>query len=257
MKLRKVINDNNMFRQFGLIGKKLGHSFSKKYFSDKFENEGINAAYELFELSTIAEFPNLIKNTPYLTGLNVTIPYKAQVIPYLDELSPRAQAIQAVNTIRVSKGRLLGDNSDIYGFSESLKSLYDADNLPEKAIILGTGGASNAVAYVLDQMKIAYIKVSRSPSGIGQISYGALSDLPLNEYQLIINTTPLGMYPHTEEAPEFPYQLLGEQHIAYDLIYNPPETSFMKKASEFGTGSKNGMEMLILQAEGSWKIWNE
>ena len=151
----------------------------------------------------------------------------------------------------------MGDNSDIYGFSESLKAIFNADNVPEKAIILGTGGASNAVAYVLDQMKIAYIKVSRSPSAISQISYEALSDLPLNEYQLIVNTTPLGMYPHTDDAPAFPFHLIEKHHTAYDLIYNPPETTFMKKASEFGARSKNGMEMLILQAEGSWKIWNE
>ena len=246
-----------MFRQFGLIGKKLGHSFSKKYFTDKFEKGKIDAAYELYELADISEFTDLIRNTPNLTGLNVTIPYKAQVIPYLDELSPQAEAIQAVNTIRVFKDKLLGDNSDIYGFSESLKSLYSVDTMPKRAVILGTGGASQAVAYVFDQMGIDFVKVSRNPSGAQQISYEALVDLPLEEYLLIVNTTPLGMYPHTDYSPEFPYQLLGRHHTAYDLIYNPKETMFMKKAAEFGAQTKNGLEMLILQAEGSWKIWNK
>lgn len=247
-------------RLFGLIGKKLGHSFSKKYFTGKFEKMGIDARYEPFELASISEFPGLIANQkPFgLTGLNVTIPYKKEVIAYLDELSPEAEAISAVNTIRVEQERLTGHNSDIPGFRQSLLEFLDGAK-PAKALILGTGGASRAVGYVLDKMmggeNVLY--VSRDPSGERQISYDAIADADIREFPLIVNTTPLGMYPDVGSCPDIPYHSLTGDHFLYDLIYNPEETVFMQKGAQNGARTFNGMRMLILQAERSWEIWNE
>ncbi|MEM6802817.1 MAG: shikimate dehydrogenase [Bacteroidota bacterium] len=245
-----------MFRQFGLIGKKLGHSFSKKYFSQKFAEQKIDAAYELYELAEIAEFEKL-KKVPGLKGLNVTIPYKTAVIPFLDELSPEARAIQAVNTIRFEEGKLYGFNSDIYGFWDSLLDFVEGKEI-EGALILGNGGATRAVHYVLEKkLGVKELKiVTRNPRSANHLSYEELEVLTLENFSLIVNTTPLGMYPDIDVIPMFPYHKLGKNHWAYDLIYNPEETSFMKAAAQHGARTKNGMDMLIGQAEKSWEFWN-
>ncbi|MDX2248909.1 MAG: shikimate dehydrogenase [Bacteroidia bacterium] len=251
---------NNSGKVFGLIGKKLGHSFSKKYFSAKFEQLGIDARYELFELETIDLFPAVIERyrDMGLTGLNVTIPYKTAVIPYMKWLSPEAAAIGAVNTIRVEADGLSGHNSDIFGFRQSLENFL-AGNKPGKALVLGTGGAAKAVKYVLENLLMAenILFVSRNPQNLREVSYKDLSPELLSTYPLIVNTTPLGMYPDTDFAPEIPYEGLGSDHFVYDLIYNPEETLFMKKAAHFGARTCNGLDMLILQAEKSWSVWNE
>lgn len=245
-----------MFRQFGLIGEKLGHSFSKKYFSKKFEAQDIDAAYELYELAEIGEFEKL-KKTPHLRGLNVTIPYKAAVIPFLDELAPEAAAIQAVNTIKFEDGKLIGFNSDIYGFWNSLLDFTKGAEI-SGAIILGNGGATRAVIYVLEEkLGVKNIRIAtRNPRSANHLSYPELESLEIEKFPLIINSTPLGMYPNTEACPTFPYHKLSEKHWAYDLIYNPEETSFMRAAAKHGAQSKNGMDMLIGQAEKSWEFWN-
>lgn len=241
---------------FGLIGKKLVHSFSKKYFTEKFEREGIFGRYELFEIPTIDGLPDLLMAHPDLIGLNVTIPYKTEVIPFLDWLSPEAAAIGAVNTIKVLEGRLEGYNTDTYGFQLSLEKML-AGNTVSRALILGTGGAAKAVRFVLEnKMNIPCESVSRNPRDSATISYESLKDADLNNWPLIVNTTPLGMYPNVEEAPDIPYEQLGADHFAYDLVYNPAETRFLRQAAAQGARVLSGMEMLILQAEGSWKIWN-
>ncbi|MEZ4829211.1 MAG: shikimate dehydrogenase [Bacteroidia bacterium] len=247
-------------RIFGLIGKKLGHSFSKRYFTAKFESLGIHDRYELFELPSIDHFPALVQTyrDQGLTGLNVTIPYKTEVIPFLNWLSPEAAAIGAVNTIRVEADGLSGHNSDISGFRQSLLAFLGAAR-PEKALVLGTGGASKAVRFVLEQMLSPenVVSVSRKPENQAVLSYQALTPELISSFHLIVNTTPLGMYPDTAFAPEIPYEGMSNFHFACDLIYNPEETLFMKKAASFGAHTCNGMEMLILQAEKSWSVWNE
>ncbi len=241
---------------FGLIGKKLGHSFSKKYFTDKFERESIRGRYELFEIPSIDQLPGLLKAHSDLIGLNVTIPFKTEVIPFLDWLSPEAEAIGAVNTIKVLEGRLEGYNTDTYGFQLSLENMLAGKSV-SRALILGTGGASKAVRFVLEnKMGIPCESVSRHPREVAGISYESLKDADLNNWPLIVNTTPLGMYPKVEEAPDIPYEQLGTDHFAYDLVYNPAETLFLKRAAAQGACTLHGMEMLVLQAEGSWKIWN-
>ena len=246
-----------MFRQFGLIGKKLGHSFSKKYFTEKFQKRNINAAYELYEIPSVERLPDILA-IEHLRGLNVTIPYKAEVIPYLDWLSPDAKAINAVNTILLKGGEISGHNSDVYGFRISLEKFLDGAKV-QHALILGTGGAARAVAYVLEQADYieAYSFVSRKPVDGSQLSYQDLDKSLLSASKLIINTTPLGMYPEVDTAPTLPYEWLGESHFLYDLVYNPAETLFLQKGKARGTKILNGMEMLIGQAERSWEIWNE
>ena len=244
--------------QYGLIGYPLDHSFSKSYFEDKFRNEKVNANYHLFPITDLAGFKNLIETNPNLRGLNVTIPYKQQIIPLLDELDETAQEIQAVNCIRFQRNangiRLVGFNTDAYGFQESLKSL--ANNLPDKALILGTGGASKAVSFVFDRLHIEHLFVSRKPHACKHIQYATLNKQLLDEFRFIVNTSPVGMYPNPLQFPDIPYDLLNENNLLYDLIYNPEETQFLKKGSASGAQIKNGMEMLHLQAGKSWQIWN-
>jgi len=240
-------------RQFGLIGKSLGHSFSKKYFTQKFENERIEGChYNLFELPQIEDLVSLIKKAENLKGLNVTIPYKEEVIPFLDKLSTDAQKIGAVNTIAFTSSEIIGHNTDAYGFKHSLLPLLKPHH--KKALILGTGGASKAIAFVLNQLDINYKFVSRN-SNKGLV-YKKLDESIIETHSLIINTTPLGTSPHTKQCPDIPYQYLTEQHLLYDLIYNPSTTLFMQKGLEKGSGVKSGYEMLILQAEKAWQIWN-
>lgn len=242
---------------FGLIGKKLGHSFSKNYFTEKFAREGIAARYELFELATLEALPGLLADQPALCGLNVTIPYKTEVIPFLDRLSPEAQAVGAVNTIRIRQGQLEGHNTDTYGFRVSLETLLAGAQV-SRALVLGTGGAARAVAYVLtEKMDIPCTSVSRRAMPPDVLDYAALAGMDMEDYPLIINTTPLGMYPQVDAAPDFPFERLTARHFIYDLIYNPAETRLLRLAAAQGARVCNGMEMLILQAEGAWKIWNE
>lgn len=246
-----------MTRKFGLIGKKLGHSFSKKYFAKKFEDLKIDAVYDLHEIASISSFPDLVASIEGLEGLNVTIPYKSEVIPFLDELAPEAAAIGAVNVIKIDGEKRYGSNSDIFGFWVALQELLGGTEI-EKALILGTGGAAKAVVYVLETfLKVDELKlVSRSPMAANHISYQDLHQIEIDNYRLVINTTPLGMYPDIEQSPYFPYEKLSDAHFMMDLIYNPDETSFMKLAAQYGAKTMNGMEMLIQQAEKAWEIWN-
>lgn len=241
-------------RQFGLIGYPLGHSFSKGYFAEKFAREGIeDARYDNFELNDIAQFPSLVQSLPNLVGLNVTIPYKQAVIPYLDELDAAAQHIGAVNTIKFANGKLQGYNTDYIGFRDSLKPLLKPYHT--KALILGTGGSSKAVEYALGLLGIQHRYVSREPKD-GQLSYGQLTKALMQEYTLIINTTPLGMHPNVDACPDIPYQYITTKHLLYDLVYNPAETQFLAKGRAAGAVAKNGLQMLVLQAEAAWGIWN-
>ncbi|WP_200975348.1 shikimate dehydrogenase [Echinicola sp. 20G] len=245
-------------RKFGLIGYPLKHSFSKKYFTEKFEKENISGCqYELYELDTIDKFPELIKNNPELEGINVTIPYKQQVIPFLDELEPSCEAIGAVNCIKVRNGKLIGYNTDYIGFKDSLKSwLNGADQT--KALILGTGGASKAVKQALISLNIPYMMVSRNTNEPDLVTYNELvkNEKHLQEHHLIINTTPLGTFPNTEEMPDIPLSQIGREHKVYDLVYNPEKTFLMRSMEARGAVVKNGLEMLHLQAEAAWEIWN-
>lgn len=245
-------------RKFGLIGFPLSHSFSQKYFTEKFEKEGIaNCNYQLYPLKSIEEFPTLIKAEPELAGLNVTIPYKEQVIPYLDELDEKAAAIGAINTITISEGKLKGYNTDYYGFKNSLTRWVGTNPIPEKALILGTGGASKAVKATLEDLGISYQFVSRS-SASDLLTYHDLATTPqvLNTSTLIINTTPLGTHPATDQLADLPYDQLTQDHYLFDLVYNPLVTAFMQKGIDAKCWVKNGLEMLHGQAEKAWEIWN-
>lgn len=243
-------------RLYGLIGKNISYSFSKKYFTDKFSLGNLeDCTYENFDLETIDEFPNIIANNPDLKGLNVTIPYKEFIIPYLNKLSVNAAQIGAVNVIRFTKkGKLKGYNSDYYGFMKSLEPLLQPHH--KKALILGTGGAAKAVSFALDQLGILYTFVTREEKE-GMIDYDRINATTFDNHQIIINCTPIGTSPNTKEFPQIPYTFFTDKHIAFDLIYNPEETQFLKKAKKKGAITKNGYEMLVLQAEKAWKIWNK
>lgn len=247
-------NTHNM-KQFGLVGKDISYSFSAGYFAKKFTRENIaNCAYNNFDIQDISEFKAIFKQHSNIAGLNVTIPYKESVIPYLDKLSKKAKHIGAVNTIKVTKkGRLKGYNTDCYGFKKSLQPLLQ--NHHTKALILGTGGASKAIAYSLEQLGIAYTYVSRTAKS-GQLSYSQLTKTHFAEHTIIINCTPLGTFPKVTDCPDIPYQYLNDTHICYDLIYNPSETKFLAQAKVQGATIINGLKMLELQAEKAWKIWN-
>lgn len=243
---------------YGLIGHPLGHSFSKRFFNEKFQNEMIDAEYRNFDIDTIKSFPTIIEEHSNLRGLNVTIPYKELIIPYLDELSEDAQAIGAVNVIKISRNHegvhLKGYNSDVIGFTDSIRPLLKPFH--KKALILGTGGASKAIRYGLYKLGIETCFVSRRPKE-GMLTYSDLTADIMAEYTVIVNCSPVGMFPHTDERPDLPYQLIGSHHILYDLVYNPDETLFMKSGKEQGATTKNGLEMLILQARAGWNFWNE
>lgn len=243
-------------KKFGLIGQNIDYSFSKGYFTEKFSKEPFqDCEYVNFDIPKIEDFSEIIKLNPLLKGLNVTIPYKQTVIPYLSKLSTKAAKIGAVNVIKFTKkGNLKGYNSDSYGFKKSLKTLLQSHH--KKALILGTGGAAKAVAYALEELDILYTFVSREASE-NTIDYNRLNVTTFDNYQIIINCTPLGTTPNTKDFPLIPYEFFTEKHIAFDLIYNPSETEFLKKAKKEGAVTKNGMEMLIFQAEKSWEIWNK
>jgi shikimate dehydrogenase len=243
-------------KRFGLLGRNINYSFSKGYFTDKFNNENFTGCtYENFDIAEIAVFPQLTKSTSDLKGLNVTIPYKETVIPFLDKLSKKAEQIGAVNTIKITKkGKLKGYNTDYYGFKKSLQPLLQPHH--KKALILGTGGASKGVAFALDELDIPYTFVSRETKE-NAIDYNRINATTFDNYQIIINSTPVGTSPNVDAFPLIPYEFFTAKHIAYDLIYNPAETQFLKKAKEQGAQIKNGLDMLIFQAEKAWKIWNK
>ncbi len=240
--------------RYGLLGKNISYSFSKGHFTEKFNAESLNAIYENFDIPSIAEFSEVLKEKN-LKGLNVTIPYKLDVIPFMDTLDASAKNIGAVNVIKLQEnGKLIGYNSDYFGFKNSLEPLLKPST--KKALILGTGGASKAVAYALKTLNIAYTFVSRTPdTDQNRIAYGDLNKELLASHHLIINCSPLGTHPNVDQCPDIPYEYLTENHILYDLIYNPAETLFLKKGVERGSTTCNGLQMLILQAEKSWEIW--
>lgn len=244
-------------KTYGLVGYPLTQSFSQKFFTEKFEKEHIEAQYLNFSIESIGEFPEIFHTHKNIIGLNVTIPYKEKVIPFVNELDEVADKVGAINVIKVTewKGKpfLYGFNSDVYGFQQTLKPNLKANHT--KALILGTGGASKAVRYVLKTLGIDYKLVSRKAK-TGWLTYADLTPEVISNFQLIINTTPLGMYPHTEGFPNIPFAAMGTNHLIYDLIYNPAETVFMQKAKQNGAIAINGYDMLVLQAEKSWIYWN-
>lgn len=246
-------------KQFGLIGYPLGHSFSKNFFNEKFHSENIDAEYVNFEIPTIEDFPKVVASHPNLVGLNVTIPYKEKVISYLDELDKDAASIGAVNVIRIirNKGKvtLKGYNSDVLGFTQSIEPLLERHHT--KALILGTGGASKAVNYSLRKLGLDTLFVSRSRRNESTITYSDLTPERMEEYKVIVNCTPVGMYPQADLCPDIPYELITPKHLLYDLLYNPNTTLFMKRGADQGATVKNGLEMLLLQAFGAWDIWNQ
>jgi shikimate dehydrogenase len=241
--------------KLGLLGKNISYSFSRGYFKSKFEKEGItDVTYENFDIEDISMFPSIINSTEGLRGLNVTIPYKQAVMPFLDKIDKKAKAIGAVNTIKVKKnGKLVGYNTDCYGFKKSLKPYLKVHH--KNALILGTGGASKAVAYVLKELGIAYEYVSRTASPNVRFTYDDLNESIIDEFEIIINCSPLGTFPNVENCPNIPYGGISEKHILYDLIYNPLETKFLKIGKEHNATTINGLKMLELQAEKSWSIW--
>lgn len=242
--------------QFGLIGRSLGHSFSKSYFEKKFKQEGLtNYSYQNYEIATVSDFPGLLLKQPEINGLNVTIPYKESIIAFLDALSPEAKEIRAVNCIHIKNGTKTGYNTDAYGFGQSIKPFLDTNH--ERALILGTGGASKAIAYALKKVgvEVYFVTSSAIKEKANSFFYNEINELVMNAFKLIVNTTPLGTTPNEKEYPNLPYQLFTSDHLAYDLVYNPPETEFLKKAKEFGAVTMNGLSMLHLQAEKSWEIW--
>jgi shikimate dehydrogenase len=245
-------------KTYGLIGFPLGHSFSRSFFTGIFNRENRDEQYLNFELQQISLLPGIIKSHPDLAGLNVTIPYKQQVIPYLDRLDPVAAEIGAVNTIRVTRypetASLEGFNTDVHGFNESFRPLLKPWH--KSALVLGTGGASKAIVYALNVLGIKWMRVSRNPGGENCISYGMVTGEILEEYLVIINTTPLGTFPEIEACPDIPYQYLTARHLLFDLVYNPPETRFLTLGHKMGANTKNGREMLEFQALKSYEIWN-
>ena len=240
--------------KYGIIGFPLGHSFSRGFFTEKFAREGIDAQYLNFEIPDATMLLDILRENPELKGLNVTLPHKQAVIPLLDELSDEAREIGAVNVIRVREGKLKGFNSDIIGFTESIKPLLQPHHT--KALILGTGGASRAIRVGLSRLGIEWTYVTRSPRE-KMLAYSDLTPEVMKEYSVIVNCSPVGMFPKVDEAPAIPYELLTPKHLLFDLVYNPEDTLFMQKGREQGAIVKNGLEMLYLQAVASWRFWNE
>jgi shikimate dehydrogenase len=245
-----------MKKIFGLIGKNISYSFSKKYFTKKFYNEKLPYSYINFDIDSIEELPEVLNNNiELLKGLNVTIPYKESVLKYLDEIDLEAKKIGAVNTIKIiDKYYLKGFNTDVYGFENSLKPLLQKHH--KSALIFGAGGASKAVKYVLEKLDISFTIVSRNPNK-NEFSYNDITETVIKKNKILINCTPVGIYPNINESLPIPYQAITSKHLLYDLIYNPNETAFLKKGKEHRAITKNGLEMLKLQADKSWKIWNE
>lgn len=244
--------------EFGLIGKSLSHSFSKKYFEEKFKHFGLNEHVFLnFELQQIEEFLPLVHSHKNLKGLSVTMPYKESIIPFLDELSEEAKQIGAVNCVQFYNQKIIGHNTDAYGFSQSIKPFLDYNH--ERALVLGTGGASKAIAFVLKKigLEVFYVTSSKTKKTNNTFFYDEINERVVNAFKLIVNTSPVGTTPNINECPVLPFEFISAQHLFYDLIYNPNETLFLKKAREKGAIVVNGFSMLQLQAEKSWEIWNK
>lgn len=242
-------------RQFGLIGYPLGHSFSKKYFTEKFEREQIaDCSYELFPIPHIGELPALVNEHPFLHGLNVTIPYKQQVLSYLSSADNMPVGLNACNCIRIENNKLIGYNTDVVGFEKSF--ITHLQPWHTAALVLGNGGAAAAVMYVLKKLGISYKVVSRQLHAGSHLTYDDITPSVLESFPVIINTTPLGTYPKTSEFPPLPYQV-SDQHYFFDLVYNPAKTAFLQKGEERGAAIQNGYDMLVYQAEEAWRIWNE
>jgi shikimate dehydrogenase len=241
---------------YGLIGYPLGHSFSKKYFTEKFEKESLtDCLFEAFPIPSIDEFPELLKSNPTLKGLAVTIPYKEQVLKFINEFSDEVKFVGATNCIKISGNKLIGYNTDITGFQQSFIKQLKPDQ--KKALILGTGGAAKAVQYVLQKLSIDFLIVTRNTKlKNGMINYKMLDEKIMNDYNVIINCSPVGTFPNENSCPDIPYQLLTSNHYLFDLVYNPVKTLFLKKGEEKKASIQNGYEMLVIQAEENWKIWN-
>jgi len=248
-----------MKRKFGLIGFPLSHSFSKRFFNEKFSNEGIEAEYLNFEIESISQLPHILTANHNLEGLNVTIPYKELVISFLDYIDEAAAQIQAVNTIRIIRSghhvSLRGYNTDIQGFQDSIKPLLQKYH--HKALVLGTGGASKAVVKALENLKIETILVSRNPEEKGELSYSDLDEDVMTNYKIIVNTTPIGTFPNIEGCPAVPFDFITPNHLLFDLVYNPQVTEFLKQGKQRGATIQNGLEMLHRQALAAWEIWNK
>ena len=247
-------------RLFGLIGYPLSHSFSVRYFAEKFAEERIfDTDYTLFPLEDISQLPSLIDKYPDLQGFNVTIPYKVAILQFLDQVTPEAAEVVAVNCVKIKKDfsgtKLVGYNTDVFGFRESLLPLLKPHH--QNALVLGTGGASNAVCYALKSLNINCNLVSRSPQKSSTLQYNQLNEAIISDNLLIINTTPVGTFPDIANSPDIPYQFLSNKHLLFDLIYNPAQTQFLENGQKYGASIKNGLQMLELQAEKSWEIWNE
>ena len=240
--------------KYGIIGNPLGHSFSKGFFTEKFAREGIDAEYLNFQIPEIGKITEVLQENPELRGINVTLPYKTEVIPFLDELSNEAREIGAVNVVQIRNGHLKGFNSDIIGFTRSIQPLLKPHH--RKALILGTGGASRAIRVGLTRLGLEWKYVSRTPRE-GMITYEDITAETLREYEVIVNCSPVGMFPKVDECPAIPYEFLTQDNLLYDLVYNPENTLFMKKGALQGAVVKNGLEMLHLQAIASWEFWNE
>jgi shikimate dehydrogenase len=242
-------------KQFGIIGYPLAHSFSQKYFTQKFLDENLNdCTYQMFPIQTIDELKNVLQNNPDLKGLNVTIPHKKAVVNLLTDTTNLPLSLQACNCIKINDGKLIGFNTDAIGFENSLIPLLKPHHT--KALVLGNGGAATAVKYVLNKLKIEYKVVSRNLHNDSNFTYEDIDETILNQYSIIINTTPLGTFPNVDECATIPYQYLTNQHLLYDLVYNPDKTLFLQKGEQQGATIKNGYEMLIIQAEENWRIWN-
>jgi len=247
-------------KTYGLIGYRLGHSFSRSFFTEKFANENLpDHEYVNFELDSIEEFPKVFNQGKDICGLNCTIPYKQQILQFLDEIEAEAAQIGAVNTVKIinQNGRriLKGFNTDLYGFEHSLRPMLEPKH--RKALILGTGGASKAIKFLFDKMGIAYLSATtKEVPGEKEIRYKQLTEDLMNEYLIVINATPLGTFPKVDACPDIPYQFITNDHVLYDLVYNPEKTLFLKKGKSQGAKTKNGLEMLHLQALRAWEIWN-
>lgn len=247
-------------KKYGLIGYPLAHSLSAEFFNAKFKTEGINAVYELFPLESLSQLKSLLSLHPSLQGFNVTSPYKVEVMRYLDRIDEEAELTGAVNTIRVERARfrrphLVGYNTDVKGFADSLELIRKPWHT--RALVLGSGGAALAVMRALKKMGIVHRQVSRTPSAPGVYAYSDLTPEIIERHKLIVNATPVGMYPHIDQCPSIPFEGIGAEHLCYDLIYNPQETIFMHRAQAQGASVQNGLEMLLIQALCSWRIWNE
>ena len=244
-----------MTKSYGLIGYPLSHSFSKKYFTEKFEKEKItDCEFNAFVIETISLLPQLIKDNPTLKGLSVTIPYKESVIPFLNDLDVTAKKIGAVNCIKITDKKLIGYNTDAFGFKQSIKPFLESHH--ERALILGTGGASKAVEYVLKEIGISCHFVTRIKTAENQFTYDELNENMMKAFKLIVNASPVGMFPNVDSAPKIPYEFISSAHLLYDLVYNPTETEFLKRGKAKGAATVNGLSMLHQQAEEAWRIWN-